>query len=136
MPLGPFPRSIHRNIIIEQVGPEILIYDESRHNAFCLNAMSAAVWTRCDGERSVEQIAAELTNQLAMPVTEELVIFTLGELRKDGLLEPEFEVDLAVAISRREMAWKLGISAATLLPIVAAIVAPRAAQAYSGCEDC
>lgn len=136
MPLGLFPRSIHRNIIIEQVGPEILIYDESRHQAFCLNAMSAAVWSCCDGERSVEQIAAEVTNQLAMPLTQELVTFTLGELRKDGLLEPEFKVDLAVALSRREMAWKLGISAAMLLPVIATIVAPKAAQAYDGCADC
>jgi hypothetical protein len=125
------PRRIRQNICVEQVGQETLVYDEQRHKAFCLNATSSAVWQRCDGTQTVEQISNAVTLELAAPITEDLVLFALEELRRDGLLEADTAAQIPV-ISRRDLVQKYGLRAALLLPIVAAIVAPKAAQAYSG----
>jgi hypothetical protein len=130
------PRSIQQGICIEQIGPETLIYDERSHKAFCLNATSSSVWRKCDGAHTVEQIAAAVTLELAMPVSEELVQYALGELRHDGLLEASPVSTAVPEISRRDMMQKLGFRAALLLPVVAMVIAPKAAHATSGCIDC
>jgi Coenzyme PQQ synthesis protein D (PqqD) len=123
------PRRICRDLSVEQIGAETLVYDERRHKAFCLNITSSAIWRRCDGTQTVEQIAAAVTLELAAPITADLVLFALGELRRDGLLEADATVP-ATGLSRRDMVQKIGIRAALLLPVIAAIVAPKAAQAY------
>jgi Coenzyme PQQ synthesis protein D (PqqD) len=131
-----FPRGIQEHISTQQVGQELLVYDETRHKAFCLNGTSAAVWQMCDGMHNVEQIASAVTLQLAAPVREEIVLFALAELRADGLLEPAPLPAPLPALSRRQLMRKLGAGAAMLLPAVAAVMAPKAAEAYSGCLDC
>jgi hypothetical protein len=130
------PRSIRRQISTQQVGQELLVYDEIRHKAFCLNATSAAIWKMCDGKQTVPQITSVVTLQLAAHVTEEIVQFALDELRAEGLLELDpLSVPLPV-LSRRQLVQKLGAGAAMLLPVVAAVMAPKAAEAYNGCVDC
>jgi hypothetical protein len=130
------PRSIQQDICVEQIGPETLVYNERSHKAFCLNATSSAVWRKCDGAHTIEQIAAAVTFELATPVSEELVQYALGELRRDGLLEASPVSTVAPGISRRDMMQKLGFRAALLLPVVAMVTAPKAAHATSGCVDC
>jgi len=121
---------------IQHVGQETLIYDEQTHKACCLNAVAAAVWNRCDGATTVAAIAASATLALDLPMTEDLVQLSLQELLRNGLLEASAEVILLSAVSRRQMMMKLGIGAAMAMPIIATIVAPKAAQAYNGCVDC
>jgi hypothetical protein len=130
------PRSIQVNISTQQVGQELLVYDETRHKAFCLNATSAAIWKRCDGVHSIRQISAAATLELAAPVTDEMVLFALAELTADGLLHPESVPVRVPAMSRRQLVQRLGVGAAMMVPVVAAVMAPPAAQAYSGCFDC
>jgi hypothetical protein len=130
------PRSIRQDIAVQQVGTEILLYDERRHMAFCLNESSAAIWKLADGERTVEAICDAASLQLKAPLSEEFVLFALEQLREDGLLEPELLPEAESAISRRALLKTLGVSGALLLPMVAAIVAPPAAAAYNGCVDC
>ena len=129
------PRRI-RQVSVQKVGTELLVYDECRNMAFCLNESSAMIWKLANGERTVAQIGAEAAAELKAGASEELVIFALSELRRDGLVEP-FEAHPADhTVSRRELLQRLGVSGAMLLPVVAAIVAPTPAQAYSGCVDC
>jgi len=141
------------HITTQEIGDETLVYDETRHMAFCLNPSMSAVWRLADGERTVGTIALEASRELGVEVGEELVTFALGELRANGLLgaatlyQPEAEgggipsqveaSSWSVAermLSRRTVLARL--SAAALLPAVASILAPTAAQAYSGCVDC
>jgi hypothetical protein len=126
------PRSISGNLSIQVVGNETLIYDERRHLAFCLNRVSAAIWRMCDGSHTVAMIATAATVELQSPVSEELVHFALAELRRDHLLDADTVEMPAPAVSRRAMMGKLGLTAAMMLPVVAMVVAPKAAQAYSG----
>jgi hypothetical protein len=130
------PRGIWREISVQQIGRETLVYDAVRHRAFCLNESSGVVWRLADGTRTVAEIGAAAGVKLGVEVSEELVVFILDELRGDGLIEAWGEDAVRVGISRRAMLQRLGVGGAMLLPVIAAIVAPTAAQAYNGCVDC
>jgi len=133
------PIRVTQDIAIQQVGDETLLYDERRHMAFCLNRIAAAVWNHCDGSHDPAQIANKLTLLLTHPVSTEIVEFALAQLRKDGLLQETIAAlhpaEFA-GISRRSLMARAGAGAIMLLPVVAAVMAPRAAQAYNGCADC
>jgi hypothetical protein len=128
------PRRRTQSLSIQHVGQETLVYDEQTHKAFCLNPVAAAVWNRCDGEMTIAAIAASASLALSLPVTDELVQLSLGDLTRDGLLESAALP--ATALSRRDVLMKLGARAALLLPVIVAIETPMAAQAYGGCVNC
>jgi hypothetical protein len=130
------PRSLRRHISVQQVGVETLVYDELRHKAFCLNESSSVIWRLADGERTLAQIRAAASLQLGSEVSDEIVLFALEELSRDGLIESFSIAEVEPAISRRVMLQKLGISGALMLPMIAAVMAPIAAQSYNGCVDC
>jgi len=130
------PCRIFEQLSIQRIGTETLLYDERRHQAFCLNQSSSVIWQLANGANSIAQIAAEASVQLQSSVTEEFVLFALDQLRTDGLIHSSSHAESTPAISRRALLQRLGVGGAMLLPAVAAIVAPTAAQAYSGCFDC
>jgi hypothetical protein len=130
------PRRIQESVSIQQIGTEILVYDERRHKAFCLNESSSVIWLLADGERTIAEIRAAASLQLKTPVDDDLVLFAIEELRRDGLIEFSSVAEAAQALSRRAMLRRLGVSGALLLPMIAAVLAPMAAQAYNGCFDC
>jgi hypothetical protein len=116
------PRKLQDDCItLREVEAETLIYDERTHRAWCLNPSSACIWQLCDGRNTVGEIAACATKELGSAVSEELVLLTLEELQERGLLEGGM-----VGPSRREMIGKIGLAAAALLPVIAAITAPPA----------
>lgn len=128
------PRSIQSDhIAVQDVEPETLIYDERSHKAWCLNHSSACIWRLCDGQNTIVQIAAIAATKLGSPITEDLVLLTLAELTEKGLLLPEAAEFLPQGISRRLMIGRVGLTAAALLPVIAALTAPPAsAQNGSG----
>ncbi len=85
----------------------------------------------CDGASTPAQIAAAATLTIKRPVSEELVHFTLTELRRDNLLQADEALPLLPVIERRELLRRLGM-AAVVLPMIAMVSTPVAAQAYSG----
>jgi coenzyme PQQ synthesis protein D (PqqD) len=121
------PRSVRgRRITAQQVGDETLLYDERTHRAWCLNRSSACIWRLCDGQRDVAEISASATLELRAPFGEELVLLSLAELREKGLLEADISDILPPEVTRREMISRIGLAAAALLPVVAALTAPPA----------
>jgi hypothetical protein len=121
------PRSIRRErTSLQVIGEETLLYDELHHQAWCLNKSSACIWQLCDGQRDAEQIATAATSELDAPVTVEIVLLTLAELREKQLLEPETVTMLPDGVTRREMISRAGLAAAVLLPVIASILAPPA----------
>lgn len=128
------PRSIQSDhIAVQDVEAETLIYDERSHKAWCLNHSSACIWRLCDGQNTIVQIAAIAATELGSPITEDLVLLTLAELTEKGLLLPEAAEFLPQGISRRLMIRRVGLTAAALLPVIAALTAPPAsAQSGSG----
>ena len=126
-----------QGLLIQHIGQETLVYSEALHKAYCLNPVAAQVWRLLDGVRTPEQIASAVTNALSTPVTEDLALFTISELRRDGLLSEEDSSATVLAVpSRRDVMRQLGAGAVVMLPVVAAVMAPKAAQAYTGCLNC
>ncbi len=136
MPIQVRPLRLQQGITTQRVGNEILLYDERRHQAFCLNPTSACVWDHCDGEHTIAQLAAAATRSLDASIGEDLVSLALEDFRRDGLLETEVKPMPNPEVSRRAMMQSLGASAILLVPVVAVVLAPKAAQAYGGCFDC
>ncbi len=119
-----------RGISVQSVGQDTLVYDELRHKAFCLNPISSLVWRLSEGRRNAAQIADAASVELKHPVTQEIVLYALAQLQQDGLLESGPVEHVA---TRREMVKKLGFGAALMMPVVTAVFAPQAAEAYGGC---
>lgn len=136
------PRVRREQITVQTVRDETLLYDEYRHMAFCLNATAGAVWRLADGTQSVAEIAAALSLKMDAEAGEEIVHAALDDLTDSGLMMSADHETCEVSgpamhlLSRRTALARLGVGTAALLPVVASIVAPTAAQAYSGCVDC
>jgi hypothetical protein len=119
------------DLIVEQVGNDVLLYDKKSRQAYCLNQTSAGVWRSCDGETSIADISLRLGQQTKLPIDEDVVRFALRALEKNGLVTAPAAVALPVNIGRRELVRKLGIAAAAV-PLVTMLATPTPAKAY-GC---
>lgn len=129
------PRNILSDrITLQQVEAETLVYDERSHRAWCLNRSSACIWRLCDGSNTLSTIAARASAELGSTVTEDLVLLTLAELRDQDLLQPESFIFVPDGLTRRELMGRVGLTAATLLPVIATLVAlpPSAAASNIG----
>lgn len=126
------PRARTEELLVEELGEEVLVYDQRRDRAHCLNRAAALVWRACDGRTTVTDVAARLEGELAVPAGEPVVWMALHRLERARLLAEPVELPAPRArFSRREVVRALGIAGglALALPAVESIVAPLAAQA-------
>lgn len=122
------PRAREEGIVVRELSDETLVYDLERHRAHCLNASAARVWRLCNGNRSVEEIAAQLAGELKGDANE-VVWLALDQLGRARLLCHRMTRSASgPRRSRRDVVRRLGLAAA-LLPAVASILAPTAAEA-------
>ena len=127
------PRARQDELVVEELQDETLVYDLKRHKARCLNRTSALVWQHCDGRTTVADAAVLLGEQLATPTDEAVVWMALDRLDRAHLLSGPVTLPADRAqYSRREVLRTLRrVAGISLLPVVASIVAPRAAAAAS-----
>ncbi len=130
------PQARRAGLIVQELLDELLIYDEQRHRAFCLNPTAAFVWKQADGRRTIATLSRDVERAFGVPEGEgeALVRLALNRLARARLLEngQPFLND-KWSPSRRELIrrigrWGLSASLAFLLPTVKALVAPTAAQ--------
>lgn len=116
-----------KDIIVQNLEDEVLIYDLRSNEALSLNETAARVWQSLDGKKTVAEIAFEID------LSPEMILFSIDELQKKNLLEEKIETGLAKdKISRRKMLIKTA-GASIALPIIVGVIAPSAAHAQSGC---
>lgn len=129
------PLSRRADLVVEESGDELLIYDQRRDLAHRLNPTAAIVWRHADGERTIEDLVGVLRDSVGELADEDLVMISLDGLTEAGLLEehPERKAEEA-RLSRRRFIRRVGVvgSAALVLPVVHSIVAPTPASAQSG----
>lgn len=126
------PKATTEQLVAQKLEDELLIYDLNANQAICLNQTAALVWQNCDGKSSVSKIGQKLEKKLGAPVSEELVMFAISELKEKGLLENGESISNKFeGLSRREIVKKVGFASLVALPIVSSIVAPAAAEAQS-----
>jgi hypothetical protein len=120
------PQIRTRDIVVQNLGKEVLIYDLNRHKAFNLNETAAAVYQACDGRTTFEEL--KIRNRF----TDDLIYLALDQLKKDDLIEAgEAFVSPLAELSRREAIRRVGLASLVALPVISSLVAPTAAQAQS-----
>ena len=136
------PVARKENLLITEVGQELIVYDEERNTAHCLNPVAAKVWHYCDGKNTIKDIAQLLEDEVKQPVDQamnvrELVDLTLEELERFHLIEGYVQQPIdAPNISRRQMVKTATLAGGFVLgsmsPLVKSIVAPTPIMAISG----
>jgi hypothetical protein len=127
-------------LVVEEVGEELLVYDQTNECAHSLGVAAARVWRACDGERSAKALSVELD------MDSDTIARALEELEECNLLDNGQPL---TGMTRREAALKgakVGAAAASA-PLIYSILAPvpalAATQQYclsigcvTGCGDC
>lgn len=107
-------------LIVQTLPDEVLVYDQERDKALCLNLTAARVWKHCDGKTSVTKIARLLK------MDDEVVWIALNKLGRSHLLDGRItRPPNQMGISRREIVRAAMIA----LPVVITISVPMPAQA-------
>jgi Coenzyme PQQ synthesis protein D (PqqD) len=137
-------------LLVEELGEEVIVYDRQRDVIYCLNSLAARVWYCCDGRNTIADIAKILAEDLDLPVSSsgnsmDLILRSLQELEGFQLIEKYIAQPIdRPEISRRRMLKKAalvsGFALGTLFPTIQSIVAPLPAMANSdivtSCGDC
>ena len=124
----PLARS--RDLIIEEVEEEVLVYDQNSDSAHCLGAEAARVWRACDGQTTIDA----LTDDLGLDA--DTVTRALAELQSRGLLEAAHS---GAALTRRDLTVKVATAgaAAAAVPLIVSVRPPVAeAQMTPTPEQC
>ena len=136
MDFAQAPLSRSTDLIVEELGDEILVYDTRVNVGHCLSPAAARVWRRCDGRTPAEGLSAQLA------LDADAVEQALAELEACALLEAPLEPTLDVihngGATRREVATKAvkvgaGLAAGALIFSQAA---PAAAQTGTQVQLC
>lgn len=128
------PLARKNDIVIQEFGNEILIYDLKSNKAYNLNETSALIWQLSNGDNTICEIAGNITKRLNSSINEEFVWLALEQLRKENLIENKTEISsLYQGISRREIIRRVGLASMVALPLVSSLVAPTAVSAASTC---
>ena len=131
--MGLKPQARSARMVIQEVREEVLVYDLETNKAVCLNETSAVIWSLCDGQKTVVQIADEVSKKLKCAVNKDLVWLALEQLKKEQLLQNDDDFGSRFeGLTRREVVRNIAMTSMVALPIVSAIVAPQASFAQSG----
>ena len=121
--VGPYrPLARAEDLIVEEVGDEVLVYDSNADTAHCLSPDAASVWRRCDGKTPIEGLTAQVD------LSAERVESALSELERCELLE---EPPTPAGHTRRDLTLKVAkiSAAAAATPLIISVAAPTPAQA-------
>ncbi|MDQ3571818.1 MAG: hypothetical protein M3383_03025 [Actinomycetota bacterium] len=135
------PAARSKDLIVERLDDEVLVYDKARDRGHCLSPEAALVWDRCDGRTPRDGLSAQLG------LDAETIDRALFELDSCDLLEAG---STSGGSTRRELSVKLvktGAAAAIAAPMIMSVTAPTPAQAVtlafcrsisttSGCGAC
>jgi len=133
------PKARVKDIVVQEIEDEILVYDFITEKANHLNKISSTVWKRCDGKTTLSEIVEVLSRQLKHEIEEDFVWIALDELDKVSLFEDGLNKNDFVSLSRRNVLMRYALTA-VLLPSVVSLIAPQAVSAQSclgsGQTDC
>ncbi len=127
------PKVRTQNLLIEQIGDEVVIYDRENNKSHLLNKAAAVVWRQSTGSASIEEVTKSFCEETGLDADADVVLLALRQFREARLLE-EGPVGPDPSLTRRSIIKRfgLGIGAAALVPLVESVTAPSAAQAQSG----
>ena len=80
------PDARREEILLEELGDELVIYDLQRHRVHQLNRTAALVWRCCDGHKTVAQLRKILQKEVSPAANDAIVYSALDRLGKAHLL--------------------------------------------------
>ena len=134
MQISHRPLARKDGLVVQEMPDELLVYDATADKAHCLNSTATAVWTSCDGARTVGDLSAMFDAEAGSERGEGLVLLALEQLQENELLQSP--VPLGPTYSRRDLVRRIGLASLIALPVVASLAIPRAVMAAScGCVN-
>lgn len=118
------PEARNTELVVSQLGKELLIYDLKANRAYTLNQTAMIVFNACDGKQTFDDLKRK------HKFTDDLIYLTLDALKEKGLLAEGYISPFA-GMNRREVIRKVGLASMIALPLVSGIVAPSAVDAAS-----
>lgn len=131
MSINPVARQ--KDLVVQEMPDEVLVYDMNTNKAHCLNPSAAFVWRACNGDNSVEDIVREFESNGRGKVTEDFVWLAIDQLHENSLLENEIAPRFA-GQSRRQVIKTIGLASMVAVPVIASLVAPQNALAAGSCN--
>ena len=131
--MAAHPLAREADLVVEELGEELLVFDRRRQRAHSLNPVAARVWRACNGARSPERIAEHCG------LDRDAVGLALEALADIELLQAPLTAgdDASPAVSRRQMlrrAAVTGVGIGIAIPVIRSINAPTAQAATSTCK--
>jgi hypothetical protein len=121
------PAARVENLVTTTSRDEVLVYDQDRHHIHHLNPTAAAVWSLCNGRRTVSEVAR------AAAIDEDAVRLALRKLDDAKLFDGPLEAGVRGTTQSRRSFMKKAAVAGVAVPMIASISAPAAsAQTSSG----
>ncbi len=126
--MNKLPLAKTQDIVIQDLGKEILIYDLRINKAFCLNETTSIVFRHCDETTGFSDLQLKYKD-----LSNEIILLSIDILKKNNLLDSEnYESDFG-GLSRREVIKKAGMASMLSLPVISILAVPQAAAAQSQC---
>lgn len=123
MQINTLPAARNNDLVVQELGKELLIYDLQTHKAYQLNETSMIVFNACASQTSFDELKQKYK------FTDDLIHLTLDRLKDENLIG-NYNSQFA-GISRREAIKKVGLATMIALPVIVGITAPAAAHAAS-----
>lgn len=131
---GGYPCTRKDNLVVQDLGQEVLVYDLLINKAYYFNETSSIIWRMCDGKKSANEISHSASKKTGLPISEDIVWLALNQFKKDNLLEDSKNfATIFDGVSRREIVKKVGFASVVALPVISSVIAPSAVHAQSAC---
>jgi hypothetical protein len=124
-------------LVVQDVGDDLLIYDQLLDTAHCLSEAAAQVWRCCKGGATADAIAVQFAAQGASnDEALEMAEAAISELAEKQLLVASNAT--AELISRRHALRRLaGVGAAAVAaPLIVSAAVPKSAEAHGSPPTC
>ena len=129
------PVASTKDLVIQELGNETLVYNTSTNQACCLNETAAFVWSNCKGDKTIDDIAFSFEEKFGRRVSPDFVRLAVSRLKDKDLLV-ESGMGTAQMTNRREAIRKIGLATAIAIPVVASLIAPPSAMAQTSSCRC
>ena len=131
------PKARKEDLLHTVVADEVVIYDTTNNNAYCLNELSSKVWLACDGKTTRDQMVETLIKDGDTEANRELIDLAISQLDDVKLLESTSESthnenNKSRMVSRREAVSKITHYASGALPVISVLKIPPAIAQVSG----
>jgi hypothetical protein len=126
-----YPRALQTGLLKKTVGDQLILYAQEQNSLHTLNLTAGTIWSLCNGQRTVAEVARQASQELGAPVDESVVWLTLDQLHDAGLLAEPVENPMPLAgVSRRTLVRRASaVAAGVLLPAIASVNARSSARA-------